>query len=47
MEPEDRQAMLRDMVRMYEQIVTTLRTGGDTDFGYAPGEDAMPGAFPA
>lgn len=43
----DRQAMLRDLVRMYEQIVATLRNGGDPNFGYAPGEDAMPGAFPA
>lgn len=46
MDAEDRQAMIRDLVRMYEQIVATLRTGGDPNFGYAPGEDAMPGAFP-
>ncbi|KLT44840.1 DUF654-domain-containing protein [Cutaneotrichosporon oleaginosum] len=46
MDAEDRQAMLRDLMRMYEQMVTALRNGGDPNFGYAPGEEAMPGAFP-
>ncbi|GMK54602.1 hypothetical protein CspeluHIS016_0111880 [Cutaneotrichosporon spelunceum] len=47
MDAEDRQAMVRDLVRMYEQVVATIRNGGGDDlFGYAPGNDAMPGAFP-
>ncbi|BEI81465.1 hypothetical protein CcaverHIS002_0206250 [Cutaneotrichosporon cavernicola] len=47
MDAEDRQAMVRDLVRMYEQVVATFRNGGgDGLFGYAPGNDAMPGAFP-